>query len=192
MSRRVLLWALLVAPLAIQVYRYSSESIYYGEILHWTGLQATHLLLLTLAITPLLRMFPGQRTFVWLRRYRRDLGLVTFVYVAAHAAVYIVRIADGPRILEEALEVGMWTGWIAFAVLLVLALTSNDVSVRALGQLWRRLHMSVYAAAILTMAHWVLTAFDPTVGYVYLGILVVLLLPRLLPRRKAAKIDSAG
>ena len=186
MPRRVLLWALLVAPLAIQLYRYATESIYYGEVLHWTGLHATHLLLLTLAITPLVGIFPRQKVFVWLRRYRRDLGLVTFLYSAVHAVVYLVRLADGPRILEEAIEPGMLTGWLAMGVFLLLAMTSNDLSVKALGRIWGRLHKSVYIAAILTMAHWVLTAFDPTVGYVYLGILVVLLLPRLVPRRKAA------
>lgn len=185
-AARVLLWVLLALPLAVQVYRYADESIYYGEILHWTGLHATNLLSLTLAITPLVRIFPRQKALAWLRRYRRDLGLVTFVYTAAHAAVYLVRIADGTRILDEATEAGMLTGWVAFAVMLVLALTSNDASVRALARSWRTLHKTVYAAAILTMAHWVLTAFDPTVGYVYLGILVVLLLLRLVPRRAPA------
>ena len=182
---RVLLWVLLVAPLAFQLYRYAAESVYYGEILHWTGLHATNLLLLTLVISPLLRILPRQKIFAWLRRYRRDLGLLTFIYAVAHAAVYVVRIADGARILDEAMEPGMLTGWVAFAVLLVLALTSNDRSVRALGPSWGRLHKAVYAAAILTMAHWVLTAFDPTVGYTYLGTLVVVLLLRLVPRRRA-------
>ena len=181
---RVLLWLVLVAPLAIQVYRYASQSVYYGEVLHWTGLHATHLLLVTLAITPLGRLFPGVRLVAWLRRYRRDLGLVTFTYAAVHAAVYIVRIADGGRIVDEAMEVGMLTGWVAFAVLLVLAVTSNDRSVKALGRSWGRLHRSVYGAALLTMAHWVLTAFDPAAGFVYLGILLVLLTLRLVKRRK--------
>ncbi len=183
---RVLLWALLAAPMAIQAYRYVGESIFYGEILHWTGLHATNLLLLTLAITPLVRIFPGQKGLAWLRRYRRDLGLITFVYASAHAAVYLVRIADVPRILEEATEAGMWTGWVAFALLLVLALTSNDQSVKALGRSWGRLHKTVYAAAVLTMIHWILTAFDPTSGYIYLAILGVVLLPRLMPRRNSS------
>ncbi len=188
MGRRALLWALLIVPLAIQIYRYAGESIYYGEILHWTGLHATHLLLLTLAITPLVRLFPRQRIFVWLRRYRRDLGLVTFVYAAAHTAIYLVRIADGTPILEEALEPGMLTGWVAFAVFLVLAVTSNDRSVRALGRSWGRLHKSVYAAAVLTIAHWALTAFDPTVSLVYLGVLIPMLLLRVAPIRKRASM----
>ncbi len=181
---RVFLWVLLAAPLAIQAYRYAGESIFYGEILHWTGLHATNLLLLTFAITPLIRIFPGQKLLAWLRRYRRDLGLLAFAYASAHAAVYLVRIADVARILEEAAEAGMWTGWVAFALLLVLALTSNDQSVKALGRWWGRLHKTVYAAAILTMIHWILTAFDPTTGYIYLGFSVVLLLLRVTPRRR--------
>ncbi len=181
---RVLLWAVLAAPLAIQSYRYAGESIFYGEMLHWTGLHATNLFLRTLALTTLLRIFDGQKVLAWLRRYRRDLGLITFVYASAHAVVYLLRIADITRILEEAAEAGMWTGWVAFALLLVLALTSNDHSVKALGRSWGRLHKTVYAAAVLTMIHWILTAFDPTVGYIYLGISVVLLLLRFGRRRR--------
>lgn len=181
---RALLWALLVLPLVVQLYRYVNESIYYGEILHWTGLHATNLLLLTLVITPLVHLFPGRRALSWLRRHRRDLGLITFAYAGAHAAVYLVRIADVPRILEEAAEAGMWTGWVAFAVMLALALTSNDRSVKSLGRSWGRLHKTVYIAAILTMIHWILTAFDPTTGYIYLAVAVALLLVRLMPRRK--------
>ncbi len=179
---RVLLWALLVAPLAIQLYRYAVETIYYGEILHWTGLHATHLLLLTLATTPLVRFLPRHEAFAWLRRHRRDLGLLTFVYASAHAAVYLLRTADVARMLEEAGEAGMWTGWIAFGLLLLLAATSNNRSVRALGRSWGRLHKSVYVAVLLTMVHWVLTAFDPTTGYIYLVIAVGLLVLRLVPR----------
>ena len=179
-----MLWVLLVLPLAVQLYRYVNESIYYGEILHWTGLHATNLLLVTLAITPLVHFLPGRSALAWLRRYRRDLGLITFAYAGAHAAVYLVSIADLPRILEEATEAGMWTGWVAFAVMLALALTSNDQSVKSLGRSWGRLHKTVYVAAILTMLHWILTAFDPTTGYIYLAFAIALLLVRLMPRRK--------
>ena len=120
-------------------------------------------------------------------RRRRDIGLVTFFYALAHTVAYLVQKSDLPLILSEGLEAGLLTGWIAFLVFIALAVTSNDVSVRALGRTWRRLHKTVYVAAILTYLHWVLTAFDPTVGYVHGAVAVVLLLARLrLARRPIA------
>ena len=45
-------------------------------------------------------------------------------------------------------------GMAAFLILLTLALTSNDLSVRRLGAGWRRLHRLTYGAAILAAVHW--------------------------------------
>jgi DMSO/TMAO reductase YedYZ heme-binding membrane subunit len=43
----------------------------------------------------------------------------------------------------------------------------------------------VYVAAILTYLHWVLTAFDPTMGYVHGAAAVILLLLRLRGSRRS-------
>ena len=179
------MWVVLVLPLAWQTWQYGTDTIYYGEYLHWTGVQSARLLLVTLAITPLLRFLPRQAIVRWLARRRRDLGLVTFAYAVAHTIAYLAQKNDLQRILAESFEAGLLTGWIAFVVFCALATTSNDVSVRSMGRNWRRLHRAVYVAALLTFAHWVLTAFDPTAGYVHAGVLVVLLLLRL--RRPVAK-----
>ena len=176
---RWLLWLVLVLPLAWMTWRYAAETVFYGEYLHWTGVQAARLLLLTLAVTPLTRLLPRAAAIRWLMRRRRDIGLVTFFYALAHTLAYLVRKSDLPLIASEALEAGMLTGWIAFLVFIALAMTSNDASMRALGRQWRSLHKAVYAAAILTYLHWVLTAFDPTAGYLHFAVLAVLLLARL-------------
>lgn len=176
---RWLLWLVLLLPLAWMTWQYGAEVVFYGEYLHWTGVQAARLLLLTLAVTPLTRLLPRAAAIRWLMRRRRDLGLVTFVYALAHTLAYLVRKSDLPLIASEALEAGMLTGWIAFLVFIALAVTSNDASVRAMKRKWRSLHKTVYVAAILTYLHWVLTAFDPTAGYVHGAVAVVLLLARL-------------
>lgn len=182
---RWLLWLVLMLPLAWMTWRYGAETVFYGEYLHWTGVQSARLLLLTLAVTPLLRLLPRAAAIRWLMRRRRDIGLVTFFYALAHTVVYLVRKSDLPLIASEALEAGMLTGWIAFLVFVALAMTSNDVSLRALGRKWRSLHKTVYVAAILTYLHWVLTAFDPTAGYVHGAVAVVLLLARLRSARRS-------
>ena len=179
-NSRYLLWAALALPVAVQTYRYSAEGIYYGEYLHWTGLWATYLLMLTLAITPL-RLVVGAADWMrWLGKHRRDLGVASFAYASAHAVAYLVRKADVSLIIDEALSAGMATGWIAFLMFLPLALTSNDYAVRKLKKRWKTLHRLVYVAALLTFAHWVLTAFDPTAGYFAAAIVVVLLLMRVI------------
>ena len=185
---RWILWVVLVLPLAWQTWLYRSETIYYGEYLHWSGVQSARLLLLTLAITPLLRFFPRLPAIRWLMRRRRDLGLVTFVYAGAHTVAYLLNKSDLQRILAESLEVGLLTGWIAFLIFIALAITSNDASVRSMGRSWRRLHKAVYVSALLTFAHWVLTAFDPTAGYMHAAALVLLLLARV----RAPKVYGTG
>jgi len=176
---RWLLWLVLMLPLVWMTWQYGVETVYYGEYLHWTGIQSARLLLLTLAITPLLRVLPRAAAIRWLMRRRRDIGLVTFFYALAHTVAYLVRKSDLQLIVSEGLEAGLLTGWIAFLVFIALAVTSNDVSVRALGRKWRKLHRTVYVAAVLTYLHWVLTAFDPTMGYLHGAVAVFLLVARL-------------
>ena len=142
------------------------------------------MLLLTLAATPLLRLLPRAAAIRWLMRRRRDLGLVTFFYALAHTVAYLVRKSDLQLIVSEGFGLDLLTGWIAFLVFIALAVTSNDVSVHALGRKWRGLHRAVYVAAVLTYLHWVLTAFDPTAGYVHGAAAVFLLLARLRSARR--------
>jgi len=182
---RLLLWALLIAPLAVLSWRYLSDSVYYGEYLHWTGVQAVRLLIVTLAVTPFAKLVPRAAAIRWFKQRRRDLGLITFAYALAHIVAYIAYKADASTILGEGLEAGMLAGWLALPIFLALAMTSNDASVRKLGRRWQTLHRLVWVAALLTLAHWVLTAFDPAAGYWHAAVLAVLLVMRRLPRRAA-------
>ena len=47
----------------------------------------------------------------------------------------------------------MLTGAVALLLLVPLALTSNQASIRALGRQWRRLHMLSYPIALLVLGH---------------------------------------
>jgi sulfoxide reductase heme-binding subunit YedZ len=66
----------------------------------------------------------------------------------------------------------------------VLAVTSNDASVRLLKAGWRRVHWFVYPAASLTAAHWVLTAFDPVLAWIHAAVIAALLALRFVPKRR--------
>lgn len=175
--QRGLLWAGFAGPLGLGIALYLADTVSYGQLLSWSGEAAVWLLLLTLAISPLRRNFP-QLTFLRsMRQRRRDLGLITFGCSLLHVLVYLERKGEFGRILAEATRTDMVLGWLAFAVFGILALTSNDFSVRWLGQRWQTLHSLVHGAAALSLAHWVSSAYDPTVGWwcasVYAGLVVL-------------------
>lgn len=167
-------WLLLSLPGIYWLVAYRLERIFYGEFIHLTGDLSVQLLIVTLALTPLRMFFPKAAWLRWLRARRRYLGVAAFGYALLHTAVYIQRRPDLGFILEDAASAGMWTGWLALLLMLALASTSNDASVRRLGKNWQRLHRGVYVAAVLTFAHWMLTAFDPATAYIYFSILVLI------------------
>ncbi len=173
------LWLLLALPGFYWLVGYQQETVFYGELIHATGDLALQLLIVTLAITPLGLWFPGTVLVRWLKSRRRHLGVASAAYSLLHTLVYIERRPELGYILEQAAEIAMWSGWLALGIMMVLALTSNNYSVRLLGRSWKRLHRLAYAAAALTLLHWILTAFDPSTAYVYLGILGVIELARL-------------
>lgn len=114
------------------------------------GLQA---LLLGLAVTPLRAL-----TGVNLIRYRRSIGVLTFYFIAAHLLVWLVLdvqiLAEiwGDILKRPYITVGM----VAFALMLPLAVTSNNWSLRKLGPRWRRLHQLVYPTAVLAGLHYIM------------------------------------
>lgn len=167
-------WLVLALPAAVQTARYWQGAVFYGEYLHWTGQFAAQLLIATMAVTPLRLAFPAARGLQWLARRRRYLGVATFGYALLHTLAYLERADDWSKVVDEALGIAIGTGWIALVIFLLLAATSNDVSVRGLGRGWKRLHRTIHVAALLTFAHWILTAFDPLAGWLHLAVLALL------------------
>ena len=174
---RILLTLALYLPIGLQAWRYSGETVYYGEMVHWSGDWAAWLLLGALAVSPI-RMLSHNRLTLWLLRRRRDLGIASFVYAAVHTAVYVQRKGDPELILGEALEWGIATGWLALILFLPLFVTSNDFSVRTLRGHWKRLHRLVYPASALVMVHWYGTAFNPAAAYASAAVLAFLMIFR--------------
>ncbi|MFK7752518.1 MAG: protein-methionine-sulfoxide reductase heme-binding subunit MsrQ [Sedimentitalea sp.] len=147
------------------------------ELEHELGEFALQLLVLGLAITPL-RRFAG----VNLIKFRRAIGVLTFVYVFLHLLVWLVLdVQILSQIWADILKRPYITiGMVGFALMIPLAVTSNNWSVRRLGPKWRKLHLLAYPAAILGAAHFVMLArgfqIEPLV---YLAIILGLLALRL-------------
>ena len=155
------------------------------ELEHRLGLLGLQMLIVTLAVTPL-RRFTG----ISLLKFRRALGLLAFYYITCHLLVWLVL---DVQILSE-----IWAdivkrpyitiGMAGFVLLLPLAVTSNNWSVRRMGApSWRRLHQLSYLAAILGAVHFVMLVkgwqIEPLL---YLGAVIGLLLARIPGARRRA------
>jgi sulfoxide reductase heme-binding subunit YedZ len=117
------------------------------------GLIALQLLAVGLAITPLRRY-----TGVNLIRFRRAIGVTCFFFVLAHFLVWaVLDVQSFARVWADIVKRPYVTiGMIAFAMLIPLAMTSNNYSVRRMGAgAWRQLHKLTYPAAALGAIHFV-------------------------------------
>jgi sulfoxide reductase heme-binding subunit YedZ len=149
------------------------------------GEKALQLLVATLAVTPL-RRFLG----INLLKFRRALGLLVFFFVLAHFLVWaLLDVQALGAVWADILKRPYITiGMAAFAMLVPLALSSNDRSLRRLGGArWRKLHWLTYAIAVLGAVHYVWLARGFAIEpLVYLGLILALLATRLPFGRLAA------
>lgn len=158
-----------------------------AELTHRTGDWALRFLLLSLAMTPLRRVLDQ----AWPIRFRRLLGLYAFFYACLHLTVYVALDLSGywAQILEDIVKRPFITvGFLAWLLLIPLAITSTRGWIRRLGRRWGQLHRLVYAVGVLAVLHfsWLVKA-DLREPLVYAFVLAVLLGARLYWRwRKPA------
>lgn len=165
----LLLWVLLALPgVALFVGRFVLHVP--TPYVHWTGLISCWLLIVTMMITPLQQAFGP---LPWLRKRRRYFGVASFGYAALHLMVWMVNLNIG-KFLRSFTRIELLTGWISLALMLALAVTSNEASVRGMGPGWKRLQRWVYPAAILAFVHWLMTTADRVEAILYCVPLIVL------------------
>lgn len=117
------------------------------------GDMALKLLVASLAVTPV-RKFLG----INLLRFRRAIGLSCFFFVLAHVLVWaLLDLQSLSAIWADIVKRPYVTvGMAAFLMLIPLAATSNNLSLRRMGAAsWRRLHKLSYPAAILGALHYI-------------------------------------
>lgn len=178
-SRLILgVWLLGLLPLAWLVYdgltnNLSAEPI--KEITHRTGWWALALLLLTLVVTPL-RRFSGWNVLI---QTRKPLGLLAFLYACLHVLTYIGldQFFEFRYLLADVLERPYITvGFVAWLLLIPLAVTSTQSWIRKLGKRWQVLHRLIYPAAALGVLHffWSVKAdlLEPVIFALVLAVLL--------------------
>lgn len=125
-------------------------------IVHFSGDSSLHLLLLTLMVTPVSRLWRTSG----IAQTRRLLGLYTFAWATIHVLAYLTFDIqwDIPLFLQEALtRPHLIVGLAAFLILLALAATSTQGMQRRLGKHWTRLHATIYLTALLVPLHYFLS-----------------------------------
>ncbi|WP_147126199.1 protein-methionine-sulfoxide reductase heme-binding subunit MsrQ [Shimia ponticola] len=123
------------------------------KIEHQLGLWALWGLIAGLAVTPL-----REKLGVNLIKYRRAIGVITFFYVFAHLLTWLVLDVQFQNVWADIVKRWYITvGMAGFAIMIPLALTSNNLAIRKMGPvIWRKLHKATYAVALLGALHFLL------------------------------------
>ena len=154
------------------------------------GERGLQFLLASLAITPL------RRIGLNLVRFRRALGLLSFLYISLHLVAW-VWLDMGLRWSEMLADLTkrpfVILGMIGFLVMIPLAATSWTGAIRRMGAAaWQRLHKLAYVAILAGVVHQALLSKVWTVEVLlYLGLGLGLLALRLVPKIGMGRRASA-
>lgn len=152
---------------------------------HWLGELAIQFFIATMLISVLRDQFRLK-----LIKFRRPLGLLTFFYAFLHLAVWAAldlqwRWAEiwTDIVKRPYITIGM----VALLLLIPMACTSNNASIKKLGPVaWQKLHKLAYPAILLGGVHYVMMqkVWDVE-ALIYLAVICALLGFRIQKRFKA-------
>jgi sulfoxide reductase heme-binding subunit YedZ len=177
---KVAVFALALLPFARMVWLTAAGELVepLEFITHGTGDWTLYFLCITLAVTPLRRLTGAN----WLVKLRRMLGLFAFFYAALHFTTFIWfdHFFDLAAIWKDVLKRPFITvGFIAFVLLVPLAVTSTNAMARRLGgKRWQALHRTIYLIAPLAILHfwWMKAGKHNFAQPILFGAIVALLL----------------
>jgi sulfoxide reductase heme-binding subunit YedZ len=153
--KRIIFAAALIpaAALALDAFRGNLTANPIEYITHTTGDWAIRFLVITLAVTPL-RRITGWNPIIQLRRM---LGLFSFFYATLHFLTWFVLdwFFDFRQMAEDiAMRPFITLGMATYVMLLALALTSTQKSIRRLGRKWTLLHRLISVSAGTALLHF--------------------------------------
>jgi len=160
-----------------------------------TGEWGLRFLLLTLAVTPLRRI----TGWAAVQRFRRMLGLFAFFYVSLHLLTWVwldQGLVWANIVADIAKRPFVTVGFLAWLLLVPLAVTSTRGMMRRLGRRWQRLHRLVYAIAALGVLHylWLVKAdlLEPLLYGLALVCLIALRWPPLIRQLQRSRDRSVN
>jgi len=122
-------------------------------VIHFTGIGALNLLLLTLSVTPIVKTFRQG----YLLKTRRVLGLYAYTYAVFHLLNFLAFEVqfDGALFISEVIKRPYITvGMVAFFLLTAMAITSINKLKRKMGKSWQTLHNVNYLIILLVTIHF--------------------------------------
>ncbi len=149
-----------------------------ARIILWeTGDWGLYFLCITLAVTPLRRLTGWN----WLVSFRRLPGMYAFFYALIHFCTYLWlrRSTDLLQTIEHILtRPALLIGFIAFVIMLLLAVTSSQSTFKYLGTHgWQWLHRLIYVAAVLAVLHyWLEVSRYSSTQPLWFGAIIAILL----------------
>jgi methionine sulfoxide reductase heme-binding subunit len=189
---KILIFANALVPLAFLFYDAFNGRLGANPVeffLRTTGVLTLIFLLITLAVTPLRKIF-GWNNLI---KFRRMLGLFAFFYGFLHLITY--GIFDKSFNLP-AIAADVWqrpfiaVGMLAFFLMIPLAVTSTNSMIKRLGgKNWARLHKLTYAIAVLGVVHfWMIAKSDVFYPAIFGLALAALLGYRIFANRKTKAV----
>ncbi|MBQ0771641.1 MAG: ferric reductase-like transmembrane domain-containing protein [Sphingomonadales bacterium] len=156
LAGRSLLWIMLAAPGLWMLWSLSQDDVLAMDLLHPSGETSIRLMILAMLPGPLSEFFGLNRFFrIWLA-IRRNLGVAAFGYALLHLLFYILDMNSIAAMVDELGLPGIWTGWLAFALMIPPAAISFNYAMRKLGRNWKMVQRLVYLVLIIGLGHWIL------------------------------------
>jgi len=152
-----------------------------GGLTYWSGVWATVILLMALAVTPAATIFRWPA----LIDVRRMIGVTALVYTIAHMVIYFAfRRWDFAYIANDmTTRLTLILATLSTVGLIVLGATSVDAAVRYMGaKNWQRLHTTNYVISGLAILHVILARGTYTEQYMLTAIFFWLMAWRVLAR----------
>ncbi|MGM3306359.1 ferric reductase-like transmembrane domain-containing protein [Anabaena sp. WFMT] len=128
-----------------------NASISSANLLGFISLLSYILTLLPSYIRAFFPQIKKAKITIYLLKYRRQLGVITFVLALIHA-VLIVNKRNLDLFDIQTYKISL-EGTLTLIIFALLAFTSNDWSVKNMKQNWRRLHKLTYIAMFLLLWH---------------------------------------
>jgi methionine sulfoxide reductase heme-binding subunit len=181
-----------LVPLVVLLWKVAHRTLGADAVaigLNQLGYLALVFLMSALACTPV-KLVTG---WTWPIRIRRMLGLFAAFYATLHFTTYVAidQQFDWHVLLADITKRNfIIVGFLAYLLLLPLAATSTDASVRRLGfKRWKAVHRLAYVAGVLAVIHFIwrvkIDVTEPVVWAVILGVgFAIRIVDELRTRRK--------
>jgi sulfoxide reductase heme-binding subunit YedZ len=158
-----IVWIACLAPLAFLFYDGFTDNLTANpieKVTNTTGIWTLRLIVASLVITPL-RWLTGLNQLI---NYRRLIGLFAFFYATLHFTIYVMTTFfiegfsnfDASGLGADLVKRPYITaGFVAFVLMIPLAITSTAGWIRRLGgKKWNLLHKLIYITALAAVLHY--------------------------------------